>query len=108
VLISGSTVPVGDRPPIGTGTSRTPEVPVAVFATSFATTFVVEAVHRGFVAHRQPLPVRVDGQLDRGVAELSLHIGRRLALLEQQSHERVAWSAASRRRASAGAGGESD
>ena len=104
LLISGSTVRVRDGPPIVTGTSRTPEVPVAVFAT----TFVVEAIHRGFVAHRQPLPVRVDGQLDRGVAELSLHIGRRVALLEQQAHERVAWSAASRRRASAGAGGESD
>src|SRR2546427_10470254 len=78
LLISGSTVRVRDGPPIVTGTSRTPEVPVAVFAT----TFVVEAVHRGFVSHRQPLPVRVHGPLDRGGAWLSLDIGRRAAPLE--------------------------
>jgi hypothetical protein len=57
---------------------------------SFATTFIVEAVHRRLVPHRQPLAVSVDGQLDRRVTELALHVRRRLALLEQQARECVA------------------
>src|SRR5436309_15644323 len=68
-------------------------LPMAVFQVSMYGRFWVsteEAVHSRLVSHRQPLPVRIDGELNRGVAELPLDVRGRLALLEQQARERVA------------------
>src|SRR5262245_3804623 len=38
----------------------------------------------GLVVHREPAPVRVDRELNARVAELALHVGEALALLEQK------------------------
>ena len=56
----------------------------------FATTCIVQAIDGGLIAHRKPLSIGVHGQLDAGVAKLSLDVDRALALLEQQRRERVA------------------
>ena len=60
------------------------------FCYHFATALVVEAIHRCLVPHRQPLPVDVDSELNGGVAELTLHVGGTLPLLEEQRGECVA------------------
>ena len=56
----------------------------------FATTCIVQPIDGGLIAHRKPLSIGVHGQLDAGVAKLSLDVDRTLALLEQQRRERVA------------------
>jgi len=40
---------------------------------------IVERVDRALVGHRKPLAVSVDGERDRGVTELALHVDDRLA-----------------------------
>jgi hypothetical protein len=61
-----------------------------VFLLPFATTPPgVEPIYRRLVPHRQPFPIRVDGQLDRGVTELPLDVAGSLALL-QEAGKRVA------------------
>jgi hypothetical protein len=52
-------------------------------------TLVVESIDGSLVAHRKPLSVRVDRQLDAGMSELTLDIGRALPLLEKKAGERV-------------------
>jgi hypothetical protein len=55
----------------------------------FATIWIVQSIYRRLISHRQPLSVGVHGQLYAGVPELALHVGRALALLEQQGGEGV-------------------
>ena len=50
----------------------------------FATTSLVQLVHRRLVPHGEPSPVGVHGELDAGVAELPLNVHRALPLLEEQ------------------------
>jgi hypothetical protein len=47
---------------------------------------VVKSVDRRLVTHREPLPVCVYGQLNRGVTELPLNIDRALALLKERQY----------------------
>ena len=49
---------------------------------------IVELVDRRLVSHREPLSIRVDGQLNRG--ELALHMGWALLLLKPERGEGVA------------------
>src|SRR5262249_32154254 len=60
------------------------------FATTRPRIRVVEAIDGRLVAHREPAAVGVDGELDARVAELALHVGWALALLEQERGEGVA------------------
>src|SRR5215467_10108913 len=60
------------------------------FCYHFATTRVIETIHRSLVAHREPLAVGIDRQLDAGVAELPLDIGRTLSLVNQKARVGVA------------------
>ena len=48
-----------------------------------------KAIDGGLVPHRQPAPVEVHRERDRGMAQLALDVDRALALLEQERGEAV-------------------
>ena len=50
---------------------------------------IVQLVDGRSIRPRNQMPVRVDGDLDRRVPELLLHVDDRFALLQQQRRERV-------------------
>jgi hypothetical protein len=47
----------------------------------------IQTIQGGFIPEWQPLPVRIRGQIDRGVAQLSLHVGERFALLQHETQQ---------------------
>jgi hypothetical protein len=49
----------------------------------------IQTIQGGFIPEWQPLPVRIRGQIDRGVAQLSLHVGERFALLQHETQSAV-------------------
>ena len=57
------------------GASEPSGAPDSVFATTLLPLGSSRAIHGGLVAHRQPLPIGIDGQLDGGVPELALDVG---------------------------------
>ena len=54
-----------------------------------ATATLVQSIHGCLVPHRKPSAVRINRQLNRGVAKLPLNVGRALTLLEKEACERV-------------------
>jgi hypothetical protein len=52
------------------------------FATSAPASVIVKSIYRCMAPHREPLAVRIHGELDAGMTQLPLYVCRAFTLLE--------------------------